>query len=212
MTRRPTRLALAALVCLGSLAACGDDDDAATSGGATDTTSAPATTVAETTTSVAEETTTVAEADDAAESATIGAVATEAGATFVPGYTPFAAGYAEAVEGEGPVTALMPLDSAFIAFGTSYPNLMEELRADFDLLDQVLLYHALDGAIDSEALAAGEITTLQGETITVEVVDGSIVLNGGQATVTEADLEASNGIVHILDGILLPPSIAATAS
>ena len=73
----------------------------------------------------------------------------------------------------------------------------------------------VEGAVVGEALLAAdisgvsEVTTLLGEPITVEVVDGTVVLNGGQATVVEADLVADNGVGHVIDGLLIPPSRAA---
>ena len=118
-----------------------------------------------------------------------------------------------AIEGPGPITALMPDDEAFIGFTTTYPDLTETLRADFDALDAVLSYHVIDGALSAADIGAvTELATLQGEPITVEVIDDAVVFNGGQGSIKLADLEASNGVVHILDGILLPPSIAADAS
>ncbi|TDT17947.1 fasciclin domain-containing protein [Ilumatobacter fluminis] len=144
---------------------------------------------------------------------TISDVASANGATFIPTYTDFAPMYAAAIEGPGPVTALMPDDDAFIGFSTTYPDLLEELRADFDLLDSVLSYHVIDGALTAtEIMEATELPTLQGEAITVEVVGDAVVFNGGEGSVKIADLVATNGIVHILDGILLPPSVSADAS
>ncbi|MEM9204579.1 MAG: fasciclin domain-containing protein, partial [Actinomycetota bacterium] len=88
------------------------------------------------------------------------------------------------------------------------PELAAALQSDFALLDEVLQYHAI---VDAGLLAADisgvtEVMTALGEPITVEVVDGTVVLNGGQATVVVADLMADNGIGHVIDGILIPPS------
>jgi uncharacterized surface protein with fasciclin (FAS1) repeats len=197
---------------LGAVAGCGDDDDVETDAGDATTTTTEVEEATITTTTEAETTTTTTAESDAPGDDIV-AVATTAGATFVPTYTEFAEGYAQAIGGDGPVTALMPSDDAFLAFSTEYPALTQQLREDFETLDQLLLYHTIDGEMLAEAISgATELETLQGEPITVEVVDGAVVLNGGQASVTEADLAASNGVVHIVDGILLPPSMADSAS
>lgn len=140
-------------------------------------------------------------------------VAEANGATFIPTYADLAPTFAAATDGQDPITVLMPDDEAFLAFTTAYPDLTERLRADFELLDAVLSYHVLVGSMSSAELAATtEVTTLQGEAVTVEVVGDRVVFNEGQGSVEVADLDAANGTVHVLDGILLPPSIAADAS
>lgn len=190
---------LAAVVLVGSLllAACGDDDDTAAASGDEVTTTTEATT------------TTTAES---ATTATIAEVATEQGSTFIPSYTQHAPNFKAALEGDAPVTALMPTDDAFFAFSSTYPETTNTLRSDLAALDVVLTYHVLDGAQLAEALAGEtEVMTLQGEPITVKVEGDTLVLNDGQAKIAIADLEAKNGVVHILDGILLPPSMAADA-
>ena len=223
-----TRTAISILI--GSalvLAACGGDDESADTTvpvtTAAPTTAVPPTTAAPTTVAPTTAAPTTAAPTTAApettvpentvpEGETISDLATVNGATFIPTYTQFAPNYAAAIEGPGPVTALMPDDEAFIGFTTTYPNLTEELRADFDLLDTVLTYHVLDGAMTAaEIMAVTELPTLQGEPISVEVVGDAVVFNGGEGSVKIADLVAANGIVQILDGILLPPSIAASA-
>ncbi|MFV0307443.1 MAG: fasciclin domain-containing protein, partial [Desertimonas sp.] len=149
---------------------------------------------------------------DADGGGTVLEVAAGAGAGIVAGYAGFAPGFNEAVSGAGPVTVLMPNDDAFAAFTAAYPVLTESLRVDLELLDQLLLYHTVDGAELTAAIDAGTtLATRQGEEITVTLADGVVVLNGGQARIVQADLAASNGVVHLIDGILLPPSIAATA-
>lgn len=206
-TNRRLAGAVIAVIAAVGLVACGDDSgDSAED---TTTTEAEVTT----TTEAEDETTTTTEVEEESAAPSIAEVATANGASFIPSYTQFAPGYAEALGGEGPVTALMPNDDAFVAFSQAYPNLTNQLRSDFAALDAVLLYHVIDGELLAEAIAGEtELMTLQGEPITVEVVGADVVLNGGQGKVAIADLEASNGVVHILDGILLPPTVAATAS
>ncbi|MEM9610094.1 MAG: fasciclin domain-containing protein [Actinomycetota bacterium] len=114
------------------------------------------------------------------------------------------AGLADTLAGDGPFTVLAPTNDAF---DTLLSSLDDDLTPE--QIEQVLLYHVVDGsALAADVIAAGELTTLQGETVTVEVDGDSVVLNGGQATVTTPDVEADNGVVHIIDGVLLPPSLA----
>ncbi len=83
-------------------------------------------------------------------------------------------------------------------------------EVDPELLTLVLMYHAVDGVTLAEALVeagSGTIVTLSGEEIAYEVVDGVVVLNGGEATVVVADVLATNGVIHVIDGVLLPPSL-----
>ncbi|MEM9562714.1 MAG: ABC transporter substrate-binding protein [Actinomycetota bacterium] len=149
------------------------------------------------------------EEPEAAAGGTVGPVAAAAGGGAVAGYSAFAPGFAEAIQADGPVTALIPNDEALAALSAAEPELTGQLQADFDLLDQALLYHVIEGELTAEALAGvTELTTLQGETITVAVDGDEIVLNDGQARVIEVDLLADNGVVHIIDGVLLPPSLA----
>lgn len=166
------------------------------------------------------EPTTSAESDVTDDSATsagasLGSIAETAiahGSTFVPGYAGLTTDFAAAITGAGPVTALMPSDDGFLAFAGEYPNLTEELRSDLDKLDEILLYHVLDGRWASTNFAeVTEVMTLQGEPVTVEVVAGVVSFNGGEGSISLADLEVSNGVLQILDGILLPPSISASA-
>jgi branched-chain amino acid transport system substrate-binding protein len=81
---------------------------------------------------------------------------------------------------------------------------------DSETLTAVLMYHAIDGVTLAAALVeagSGSVVTLLGEELTFEVVDGVVVLNGGQATVIMADVLGTNGVIHVIDGVLLPPSM-----
>ncbi|MEM7324458.1 MAG: ABC transporter substrate-binding protein [Actinomycetota bacterium] len=138
-------------------------------------------------------------------------VAADNGVTLIGQFTSFSPGLAEAINGPGPVTVFLVSDEALGAMQTEQAELAAALQSDFALLDEVLQYHAvLDAALLAEDLSGvTEVMTALGEPITVEVVDGVVVLNGGQATVVTADLAADNGIGHVIDGILIPPSRAA---
>ena len=70
-------------------------------------------------------------------------------------------------------------------------------------LVSVLTYHVLSGKVTAEqAVAAGKAKTLQGGTVTVDIVDGRLTIN--QATVTKTDVAADNGIIHVIDRVLMP--------
>ncbi len=133
------------------------------------------------------------------------AVGAEGGSTQIGVYSSFSPAFAQAVGGPGPVTAFLPSDEALVGLD---PSVLGALQADFDLLDRVLQYHAVAEALTAENLiAAGEVDTLLGEAITIAVDGDTVVLNDGQATVSTADIEASNGITHVIEGLLIPPSL-----
>lgn len=112
-----------------------------------------------------------------------------------------AAGLAETLTGEGPFTVFAPTDDAFAALpeGT-----VEGLLDDIPALTDVLLYHVVAGAVDAETVVGlDSATTVQGSNISVEVRDGSVFLNDNvQVIIT--DIQASNGIIHVIDSVLLP--------
>jgi len=120
-----------------------------------------------------------------------------------------AAGLGETLEGEGPFTVLAPTDAAFEAAFEALGITAEELLADTETLTAILLYHVLGEAADSQAVAAldgSSVPTLNPQPIDINVVDGQVMIN--EATVVSADLAADNGIVHVIDAVLLPPDIA----
>src|SRR5210317_1112382 len=115
-----------------------------------------------------------------------------------------AAGLVETLQGDGPFTVFAPTDAAFAALpeGT-----VEALLADIPALTEVLTYHVVDGVVPSETaltLDANMVETLSGKDFYVSVVDGSLYING--AMVIIADIEASNGVIHVIDAVLLPPA------
>jgi uncharacterized surface protein with fasciclin (FAS1) repeats len=114
-------------------------------------------------------------------------------------------GLVDTLKGEGPYTVFAPTDDAFAALpeGT-----LEELGKpeNADQLEAILLYHVAEGDVMSSDLFDGqEIETVQGAPITVTIDDdGTVKVN--DATVTQADVEASNGVIHVIDSVLLPPT------
>ena len=106
---------------------------------------------------------------------------------------------------EGPFTVFAPTDDAFEALpeGLLAALLLPENK---DALTEILTYHVVAGEVTSDQVEAGDVTTVQGEDITITTDDGAVELNG-TATVTAVDVEASNGVIHVIDGVLVPPSV-----
>jgi transforming growth factor-beta-induced protein len=114
-----------------------------------------------------------------------------------------AADLAETLSGEGPFTVFAPTDDAFAALpeGT-----LEALLADIPTLTQILLYHVVSGAVFAETVVGLEsATTVQGSDVMISVENGMVFLNG-TVQVIMTDIEASNGVIHVIDAVLLPPA------
>lgn len=125
-----------------------------------------------------------------------------------------AAGLQDALaDPEATLTVFAPTNEAFEAALTALGLTAEELLADTETLTSILTYHVLGETVTSADLAAAgteEITvsTLNGEDLTVVVgEDGTVSFADQTATVTTADVEASNGVIHVIDAVLLPPAI-----
>jgi uncharacterized surface protein with fasciclin (FAS1) repeats len=113
-----------------------------------------------------------------------------------------AAGLVETLKGAGPFTVFAPVNAAFDALpaGTVEGLLKPESK---DALVGILTYHVVAGAVDAASLVDGQkVATLQGKELTVKIKDGIVTING--AKVIAADLMGSNGIVHVIDAVLLP--------
>ncbi len=113
-----------------------------------------------------------------------------------------AAGLVETLKGAGPFTVFAPTNAAFAALpaGTVEGLLKPEKKA---ALTGVLTYHVVAGSVKAADLKDGQkVKTLQGEELTVSIKEGKVMING--ANVLAADLESGNGIVHVVDGVLLP--------
>lgn len=157
---------------------------------------------------------TTAVADDATAAGTIVEVAqgNEDFSTLVTAVT--AAELGETLSGAGPFTVFAPTNDAFakLPAGT-----VEKLTTeDKDTLKSILTYHVVGGSIDAATLTnaiteAGDagytITTVNGATLTATIVDGGVVLTdaaGNTAKVTSTDVAASNGMIHVIDTVLMP--------
>ncbi|SEW40236.1 Uncaracterized surface protein containing fasciclin (FAS1) repeats [Cognatiyoonia koreensis] len=112
-----------------------------------------------------------------------------------------AAGLVDTLKGEGPFTVFAPTDEAFAALpeGT-----VEGLLADPEALAAILTYHVVAGKVMSTDLSDGmTATTVNGADITIGT-EGGVTVN--EANVTTADIEASNGVIHVIDAVILPAS------
>ena len=149
--------------------------------------------------------TTVAEAEAPAEAVAgdIVAVAsgTEGFSTLVAAVT--AAGLVETLQGAGPFTVFAPNDAAFAALPA---GLLDKLLLPENLavLTSILTYHVVSGKIMSTDVMAGDAPSVEGSTIALGTTDGVQV---NDATVIAADVEAGNGVIHVIDKVLVPPTV-----
>ncbi len=115
------------------------------------------------------------------------------------------AGLTETLAGEGPFTVFAPTDAAFEALGA---DITGALGRDPDLLATALTHHVTAESITSADLADGMVEMLDGASVTVDLSDGVILISGDSAAVvTETDLQASNGVVHAIDQVLIPEGL-----
>ena len=190
---RRTISVVAALTLSLGLAACGSDDTTDEATPAETTSSAPATTEASPTEEAAQD---IVDTAVAAGSFTTLAAALEA------------AELVETLKGDGPFTVFAPTDDAFAALpeGT-VDTLLEDPKGD---LTDILTYHVVPGevmAADVAGLDGQEVETVNGATFTVNVDGDAVTLTdqaGNTVNVTETDIEASNGVIHVIDAVLMP--------
>jgi len=113
-----------------------------------------------------------------------------------------AADLVDTLKGEGPFTVFAPVNAAFDALpdGTVEDLLKPENK---EQLAAVLTYHVVPGKVMSSDLSDGMMAeSVQGSEITIGVGDGGVTVDG--ANVVQADIEASNGVIHVIDGVILP--------
>lgn len=191
--RRTTLAAVVAAAAL-TLAACGgstDEADTATSDEV-----------------VAEETTEEMTEEAPAESAgTIVDVAsnTEGFSTLVAAVS--AAGLVDTLNGEGPFTVFAPTDDAFAALP---PGVLDALLLpeNKETLAKILTYHVVPGTVLAADVTDGDVATVEGQSVTLSTADG-VTVNG--AKVVQADVMADNGVIHVIDAVILPPDVDPAA-
>ncbi|NDB05791.1 MAG: fasciclin domain-containing protein [Acidimicrobiia bacterium] len=189
--RKTLAIALAATALL---VACGSDDDD------TATTEAPATSEAPSTEAP------MGTEAPAAEDIVAIASANEDFSTLVAAVS--AAGLVETLQGEGPFTVFAPTNAAFDALPAGLVDklLMPENK---DVLVKILTYHVVSGAIMAADVTAGDVASVEGGMIAVTTNDGGVQVNG--ASVVSADIVASNGVIHVIDAVILPPDVDPAA-
>lgn len=121
-----------------------------------------------------------------------------------------AAGLAETLSGPGPFTVFAPTDEAFAKLPK--PVLGALLKPENkDTLTKILTYHVVSGRVTSvDAVKAGKAATLEGGSVAATSAGGKVMINA--STVAIADIDAANGVVHAIDTVLIPESVAKTLS
>ncbi|MDF1753320.1 MAG: fasciclin domain-containing protein [Verrucomicrobiales bacterium] len=112
-----------------------------------------------------------------------------------------AGGLVDTLKGDGPFTVFAPTNEAFAKLpeGTVADLLKPENK---DKLVAILTYHVVAGKVMAADVKAGEVATVNGEDVTVSVADGKVSVD--KATVVKADVETSNGVIHVIDSVILP--------
>ncbi len=116
-----------------------------------------------------------------------------------------AAGLADTLSGKGPFTLFAPTNEAFAALpkGTLEALLKPENK---DALRKVLTYHVVSGDLMAKDLKSGKVPTVAGSTVAVEVQNQKVSVN--DASVVKPDIDANNGVIHVIDRVLLPPNLS----
>ena len=111
-----------------------------------------------------------------------------------------AAGLVETLKGEGPFTVFAPTDGAFAKVPTDTLN---ALLADKAALANVLTYHVVAGNVmAADVVKVTSAVTVQGQAVSIEMKDGKVYVDGSQVVAT--DIKASNGVIHVIDAVILP--------
>ncbi len=105
-------------------------------------------------------------------------------------------------------TVFAPTNGAFIKFYTQMKMTEQEVLSKPDLVKAILTYHVLPAAVTSDKIVAGPVDTVYGYPATISIVDDKVMVN--DATVTQVDLAAANGVIHVIDKVLVPPLCLAS--
>ncbi len=129
--------------------------------------------------------------------------ATEAGSFKTLLTAAKAAGLVETLQGKGPFTVFAPTDAAFAALPA---GTLDGLLKDPAALKKILLYHVVSGAVTADKVVGlTSANSVEGSPIAISVKDGTVYLNDTAKVVTP-DVMASNGVIHVIDQVILPPA------
>ncbi len=190
---RRTAIAVVAVAAALTLSACSSSSDEAT-----------------TETSAAMEESAMAEGDAMVDEASVGTIVDVASAnpdfsTLVTALS--AAGLVETLSGEGPFTVFAPTNAAFAALPAGVLDALL-LPENKDALVKILTYHVVPGTVLAADIADGDVATVEGQSVTLSTASG-VTVNG--ANVVTADVLADNGVIHVIDAVLVPADVDVAA-
>jgi uncharacterized surface protein with fasciclin (FAS1) repeats len=110
------------------------------------------------------------------------------------------AGLVDTLKGKGPFTVFAPTDQAFAKIPKAQ---LDALLADKSKLTKVLTYHVVAGKVMAADVKAGSVKSVEGSNLTITTKDGGVQVNN--ANVVKTDVTASNGVIHAIDSVLMPP-------
>jgi len=109
------------------------------------------------------------------------------------------AGLVDTLKSAGPFTVFAPTDEAFAKLP---PGALDGLLKDKDKLKAVLTYHVVSGKVMSSQVKTMKVKTVQGSQAKIKVADGKVMID--KATVIKPDIEATNGVIHVIDTVIMP--------
>lgn len=112
-----------------------------------------------------------------------------------------AAGLVDTLKGKGPYTVFAPTDAAFAKIPKAQ---LDAILADKAKLTKILTYHVVPGAVLAKDVKPGQVKTVEGSSITVKSDGGKVMVDN--ATVTAVDVRADNGVIHVIDAVIMPKS------
>ncbi len=190
---RRTAIAVVAVAAALTLSACSSSSEEAT-----------------TESSAAVEESAIEEADEMVGEASVGTIVDVASSnpdfsTLVAAVS--AAGLVETLSGEGPFTVFAPTNAAFAALPAGVLDALL-LPENKDALVKILTYHVVPGTVLAADIADGDVATVEGQNVTLSTANG-VTVNG--ANVVTADVLASNGVIHVIDAVLVPADVDVAA-
>ena len=109
------------------------------------------------------------------------------------------AGLVDTLKGKGPFTVFAPTDAAFAKIPKAQ---LDALLADKAMLTKVLTYHVVAGKVMAADVKAGPVKTVEGDDLMISIENGRVMAD--KSTVTKTDIVASNGVIHVIDSVMMP--------